>query len=1142
MAEIFICYRRDDATGFGGAIRDKLSEEFERDYDKGALIYLDVENKILDEPWRQRLTAELDSSHIVLVIIGPNWLTSTQDGVMRLEQKNDPVRYEIERAARKGKKIIPVCVGGASLPRPRQPVSESITKLLDTLLKRPAEFIQTGEAGRADEYERLKQRVWLELPPSSAARRNVESPVAVSSTQVICRYELTGLAEATASTAKDEWKRDDSVGKVPPELMHSALAFVERKLLEARTLLDRRLAKIGTGYDRQPTAEGAIFFIDAGAQPDRLLGEVAKKACEASQDFFGFVREFARRDGRGLNWVIDIRIVIASGDIWKTKGRDVSTGRPLAGYSGQPLSSALSLLRYRDRKGRPLVRRGDVVVVGGGKPQGFDEYQKLPDEWPLEGGNLMIGRDEVLGLETKVWLARRKPETSDHFRIRAPAVEMLKRRTLTTDDKAKDLLNHVPPSNYGQIAELAKTGERFCIIVGEPGAGKTLCALRLVAEMMYIDGFDVSIPPVTAGTWERLASLVNSRLVILLDDAFGKTKAVDEGDLSTALRALDNKPAAGRGGSKGKTDRKRAPRSFLEQPPDLRPALIITVRQKVWQAACRLKSWELKLDKYRIEIKPDFYSREDRIALFKNYWKGGKGIPLPSNPQLENAVAGISHPLSIRDFARECANDGLKAIAKVPLYRTDAVVRYVKQLESPGDRLMHLWHFLAWAFGGTLLDKQEVASLYELLGKHLGFSAVQTLKVWETNEEKPHWGKWEGNGYFNTDHPLREEVVDKFFRSKKQSGLIDKFFEALLASYRGAGTGESLKLAAFAAPKVNSKIGRYRRQVIQLAAKDPDSDAARVLASSIGQAFRNSVADKTLAWDPDTRSALIDALRSILASPNNAAFGVAFAALCDGFPESRTIPRHLRDLKEFALRRLEPACRLNRAKSMTVPYARKTITQNIDHSMWAIASNFSRVPAEFRELLASFVQRGNDDWLRLRAVEAAADYIAAIKDVEKKIGHNFENYIDAATDVGQPDIMRRGVAGAVEANFGKLKFAADRITEWLGSVNERHNYGFLEWVIWAAGEHLGDFEDDASPDKLKRKFADALLKLARHEDARVRKWLATALAESEVTNENNFLRSIMTRLARDDDDIVRDVALNFFLEESEETEESGEDE
>jgi hypothetical protein len=1156
MADIFICYRRADSGASAETLKTKLCDEFERSSDKGTLVYLDVRDPRPGEKWPDNIKDALTASHVVLVVIGPDWAKPSADGTKRLEREDDWVRQEIELAIKGKKTAIPVLVDNAKLPNEDELPEGPIRRLL----KHNAETVRTG---RDDAHEKLIEEIFRALPPTARARKNAEFRNPDYPRLIVCRYDLTGIAEATESREqKDDWQRKyEGFGVVAPHLMQEARAFVERKLLEARSSVDPDAFRAKGGFDWQPTSDGAIFFVDEGHRFADLFNATIQKAREATREFAEeVIANFARHDSRGLNWIVDIRIAIADGRIAATKGRDANTARRSTRYFGSPLSRVSLLLGYRDPKGRPLVRRGDVAVVGENKPDGFHEYGKIPSQWPLEGTDLSMDFKEAFDKDAKIWLARREPITAQHFRIRGPAVSTLKRRTLTTDEKAKDLLNHVPPANYPEIAKLAKTGERFCIIVGEPGAGKTLCGLRLVAELMYIDGFDVSVPPVTGGTWERLAKQSNPDLVILLDDAFGKTKVITEADLTDALEALDNSPPDVVGGpDETADDKEERQRSFLRQPPGNRPALIVTVRRRIWDDACRrLHGWGQKLSKYMIEIKQESYRPEDRIQLFKNYWRDDDGNSLPITQKLESEVATISHPLSIRDFARECADAKIGpsgAIARISTYRRDALERYLYQLGNSNNQLTDLWHFLTWAFGGTLLEKKEVKELYELLGVALGFTRVQTSIAWAAEDDPPHWGKWEDNGYFTASHPLREEAVDRFFRNpdRKRVDLIDGFFQAFWKLHLVDKTDDSLKRAAFAAPRVSGPIGPFREKVIQTAAGDPNSDAARVLASSIGQTFRNTFADQT-AWDSTTRSVLVDALKSMLASPNNAAFGVAFAALCDSFQSYDEIPTHLVAIERLALDRLASAASLTEEKRHAIPSEQKIRTQNIDHSMWAIASNFPRVPDDFRELFACFVERGRDDWLRLRAVEAAADYIDPIKDAtagqaeaekgEERTAHNFEKYIEAAAgDRDQPDFMRRGVAGAVEANFDSLvEFAKVSITDWLDSPEERYNYGFLEWVIWAAGEHLAGFKTKTKTDSeidIEKNFADALLKLARHEDSRVRKWLATALAESDVTNESNFLRSVLTRLARDDDDTVRDVALDFFLEESEE--ESDED-
>ena len=62
----------------------------------------------------------LEQSHVLLVVIGPDWVTTTnRDGERRLLDPEDMVRIEIETALRRDLRIVPVLVEEASMPRPQ---------------------------------------------------------------------------------------------------------------------------------------------------------------------------------------------------------------------------------------------------------------------------------------------------------------------------------------------------------------------------------------------------------------------------------------------------------------------------------------------------------------------------------------------------------------------------------------------------------------------------------------------------------------------------------------------------------------------------------------------------------------------------------------------------------------------------------------------------------------------------------------------------------------------------------------------------------------------------------------------------------------------------------------------------------------
>ena len=106
--KVFISYRRDDTQGFAGRLEDDLSETFGDE-----LIFRDCEI----EPgvdFAARLRATLDSSDVVLAVVGPRWETARDSsGRLRLDQADDWVRIELETVLARGIPVVPVLVGGA---------------------------------------------------------------------------------------------------------------------------------------------------------------------------------------------------------------------------------------------------------------------------------------------------------------------------------------------------------------------------------------------------------------------------------------------------------------------------------------------------------------------------------------------------------------------------------------------------------------------------------------------------------------------------------------------------------------------------------------------------------------------------------------------------------------------------------------------------------------------------------------------------------------------------------------------------------------------------------------------------------------------------------------------------------------------
>jgi len=111
---IFINYRRGDEPGFTQALLGRLEQAFPPDR-----IFIDVDNISPGEDFVQVLESQVEQCDTLLAVIGKGWLDATDErGSRRLDDPNDFVRIEIESALKQGKRVIPVLVHEARMPRP----------------------------------------------------------------------------------------------------------------------------------------------------------------------------------------------------------------------------------------------------------------------------------------------------------------------------------------------------------------------------------------------------------------------------------------------------------------------------------------------------------------------------------------------------------------------------------------------------------------------------------------------------------------------------------------------------------------------------------------------------------------------------------------------------------------------------------------------------------------------------------------------------------------------------------------------------------------------------------------------------------------------------------------------------------------
>ncbi len=147
MPKILISYRRQDASDATTHLYEWLERKYGRDN-----VFMDVKSIPAGVDFRKYLQQAVSNSHVVLVVIGPDWLVDPQWN-RRLEDACDFVRVEVEAALDRDIRVIPVLVREAVMPRP-----EELPETIRDLAFRNAVRVRPGLDFSTD-MERLIQQL-----------------------------------------------------------------------------------------------------------------------------------------------------------------------------------------------------------------------------------------------------------------------------------------------------------------------------------------------------------------------------------------------------------------------------------------------------------------------------------------------------------------------------------------------------------------------------------------------------------------------------------------------------------------------------------------------------------------------------------------------------------------------------------------------------------------------------------------------------------------------------------------------------------------------------------------------------------------------------------------------------------------------
>ena len=201
--KIFINYRRGDDPGFAGRLFDRLEEAFTADR-----IFIDIDNIEPGLDFVRVLEDQVDRCDVLLAVIGPNWLTAKdENGARRLDNPNDFVRIEIESGLKLGKRIIPVLVNNADMPR-----TEHLPESLQPLSRRNAVRL-THERFRADAQGLVKQLEKALLDADTAR----QAAATAAEEHAKRRQEEEAAKVAEAARQEKEKARLDAVAGLSPE-------------------------------------------------------------------------------------------------------------------------------------------------------------------------------------------------------------------------------------------------------------------------------------------------------------------------------------------------------------------------------------------------------------------------------------------------------------------------------------------------------------------------------------------------------------------------------------------------------------------------------------------------------------------------------------------------------------------------------------------------------------------------------------------------------------------------------------------------------------------------------------------------------------------------------------------------------------
>jgi hypothetical protein len=438
---VFICYRRTDTDTLVDFLYPRLADALSPE-----ALFRDVDDMPKGVDFRKEIQRALRQATIVLVMIGPNWVSGSASG--RLDDSEDHVRIEIETAlGLPGVRVVPVLVNEMQMPQtPQLPTPLGPLRFKDAVRLRsgPRDFANDAdqlvrilresydevqrERALAADYEAERRREWeaqtgmpLPRPLDESQWRRLLARIESG-----CTIAVFGSEVATSAGEFELARRvaESLELPTPPAYAHRPLAELKRLSRERRQgEVEIEFADALMRATNPPVSPAPALAALAAVKPlrifitsslDRTLETVlAARACEQAAHA---VTTLAYSP---MSFSIDepLRLDAAPAIVFHAAGlpERVPGGVAISDAEWQLFAERLSDYQTQPRWLAEALHEGNLLFIGGGHPAGFVEFwirQLARSQGPLRfTGGVWLGAS-VLAHDSGLASYVRDPDVS----------------------------------------------------------------------------------------------------------------------------------------------------------------------------------------------------------------------------------------------------------------------------------------------------------------------------------------------------------------------------------------------------------------------------------------------------------------------------------------------------------------------------------------------------------------------------------------------------------------------------------------------------------------------------------------------------------------------------------------------------------